>query len=79
MSNSSQDDARSKRSLLAAYLREQARNGNHYFKSKFISEEVGLSPYEIGNLMYELQDASELKIEKWGNARATTWYVAHQE
>lgn len=80
MSNSSGESTRPKRSRLAAYLREQARSGNHFFKSKFISEEVGLSPYEIGALMCELQEsATDLDIEKWGNARATTWYVEHCE
>lgn len=80
MSNTHGDSGCPKRSRLAAYLREQARNGNHYFKSKFISDDVGLSPSEIGTLMCELQEsASELQIEKWGNARATTWYVTHQD
>lgn len=65
-----------KRTRLAEYLRRQARNGNYFFKSKFISEELGLSSSEIGWLMSDLQETSaDLTIEKWGNAKATTWYV----
>jgi len=80
MSNRSGTPSRPKQSRLAAYLREQTRNGNHFFKSKFISEEVGLSPSQIGALMCELQkSAADLEIEKWGNAKATTWYVEHRE
>lgn len=74
------EGSRSKRARLASYLREQVHNGNHYFKSKFISEDVGLSPYEVGGLMAELQKSTtDLEIRKWGNARATTWYVRQRE
>lgn len=80
MTNSSGESTCTKRSQLTTYLCEQARNGNHFFKSKFISQELGLSPYEIGALMCELQEsAAHLDIEKWGNAKATTWYVEHTE
>ena len=47
-----------------------------YFKSKFIAEEVGLSPKEIGALMVKLRDsASELTVEKWSYTSATTWRI----
>jgi hypothetical protein len=47
-----------------------------YFKSKFIAEEVGLSPKEIGALMVKLKDsATELQVEKWSYTSATTWRV----
>jgi hypothetical protein len=48
-----------------------------YFKSKFIADEVGLSPKEIGALMVKLKDsAADLEIEKWSYTSATTWRVA---
>jgi hypothetical protein len=65
-----------KRDRLAEFLRSQAHTGEYYFKSKFIADELGLSPKEIGVLMTQLQDSvPDLEIEKWSNSRATTWRV----
>jgi hypothetical protein len=67
----------SKETRLRNYLRERANDGEMYFKSKFISDDVGLSPKEIGALMVKLRDsATELEIEKWSYTSATTWRVA---
>ena len=61
---------------LRSYLRERAADGELYFKSKFIADEVGLSPKEIGALMVKLRDsATDLEIEKWSYTSATTWRV----
>jgi hypothetical protein len=71
--------ADTKREQLAEFLRSQANAGEYYFKSKFIAEELGLSPKEIGVLMTQLQESvSDLEIEKWSNSRATTWRVERQ-
>jgi hypothetical protein len=70
-------ESESKEDRLLTYLRGQAEDGEMYFKSKFISEDVGLSPKEIGALMVKLSDsATELEIEKWSYTSATTWRVA---
>ncbi|WP_277554946.1 DUF7123 family protein [Halobaculum limi] len=70
------DDSPSKEERLAAFLREKAENGDLYFKSKFIADEVGLSPKEIGALMVKLKDsACGLTIEKWSYTSATTWRI----
>ena len=67
---------RSKEERLKTYLRQKAEDGEVYFKSKFIADEVGLSPKEIGALMVKLSDsATELEIEKWSYTSATTWRV----
>ena len=72
----SSDDAPSKEARLTAYLREKAEDGEMYFKSKFIADEVGLSPKEIGALMVKLKDsATEIEVEKWSYTSATTWRV----
>jgi hypothetical protein len=74
--NPSTDDD-SKESRLREYLHERAKDGETYFKSKFISDEVGLSPKEIGALMVKLRDSAvDLEIEKWSYTSATTWRVA---
>jgi hypothetical protein len=66
----------SKEDRLKAFLREKAADGEVYFKSKFIADEVGLSPKEIGALMVKLKDsATELEVEKWSYTSATTWRI----
>ena len=66
----------SKEERLAQFLTEKAKDGELYFKSKFIADEVGLSPKEIGALMVKLTDCAELEVEKWSYTSATTWRVA---
>mgnify|MGYP006288971201 CR=1 FL=1 len=69
-------ESSSKEARLRAYLREKAADGELYFKSKFIADEVGLSPKEIGALMVKLKEsAGDLEIEKWSYTSATTWRV----
>jgi CRP-like cAMP-binding protein len=73
--NPSTDD-RSKEERLKQYLVEKAQDGELYFKSKFIADEVGLSPKEIGALMVKLRDsATEINVEKWSYTSATTWRI----
>jgi CRP-like cAMP-binding protein len=68
-------DEMTKEERLKAFLTEKANNGELYFKSKFIADEVGLSPKEIGALMVKLKDSAELEVEKWSYTSATTWRV----
>ena len=69
-------DPLSKEERLKTFLLQQATNDELYLKSKFIAEEVGLSPKEIGALMVKLREStSELVIEKWLYTSATTWRV----
>ncbi|AUX10704.1 hypothetical protein AArcSl_3097 [Halalkaliarchaeum desulfuricum] len=66
----------SKEERLRSYLRKRAEDGELYFKSKFIADDVDLSPKEIGALMVKLSDsATDLQIEKWSYTGATTWRV----
>jgi hypothetical protein len=76
MSASPRPSTESKEDRLKAFLARKAADGEMYFKSKFIADEVNLSPKEIGALMVKLRDsASELEIEKWSYTSATTWRV----
>jgi hypothetical protein len=69
-------DGQSKEERLRRYLRSKAADGEVYFKSKFIADEVGLSPKEIGALMVKLREsATDVEIEKWSYTSATTWRV----
>ncbi|WP_396611438.1 hypothetical protein ACH9L7_14705 [Haloferax sp. S1W] len=69
-------DSNSKEDRLKQYLLDRAKDGEMYFKSKFIADDVGLSPKEIGALMVKLRDsATDLTIEKWSYTSATTWRV----
>ena len=71
-------DELSKEQRLKRYLKRKVEaDGELYFKSKFIADEVGLSPKEIGALMVKLTDsAEEMEIEKWSYTSATTWRIA---
>jgi CRP-like cAMP-binding protein len=61
---------------LKRYLLNKVEDGELYFKSKFIADDVGLSPKEIGALMVKLRDeATDLTVEKWSYTSATTWRV----
>lgn len=72
----SDDTTRTKAERLASFLREEAADGETYFKAKFIADDVGLSPKEIGALIVQLQDSlDDLTIEKWSYTGATTWRV----
>ena len=69
-------DDLSKEERLKQYLLNRAEDGEMYFKGKFISDDVDLSPKEIGALMVKLSEsASELTVEKWSYTGATTWRV----
>ena len=73
-------DENPKAEYLRQYLREQVAAGDRYFKSKFIAEDVELSPKEIGALIVRLQEsATELSIEPWSYTGATTWLVQPAE
>lgn len=66
----------SKEDRLKTFLQEKAADGEIYFKSKFIADEVDLSPKEIGALMVKLKDsAADLHVEKWSYTSATTWRI----
>jgi CRP-like cAMP-binding protein len=76
MSATTQPSADNKQHRLRSYLRQRAEEGEVYIKSKFIADDVGLSPKEIGALMVQLRDsATDLDIEKWSYTSATTWRV----
>ena len=71
-----ESDSESKESRLKNYLAQKAEDGELYFKSKFIADEVGLSSKEIGALMVKLRDtATEIDVEKWSYTSATTWRI----
>lgn len=73
---STEPEPDSKEARLKSYLREKASDGDLYFKSKFIADDVGLSSKEIGALMVKLsRSATDLQIEKWSYTSATTWRV----
>jgi len=61
---------------LEQYLREAVDDGEQYFKSRFIAEDLDLSPQEIGAAFLRIRETSRrLRVEKWGNAGGTTWKV----
>jgi len=65
-----------KKRRLKTYLREHTRDGDQYFKSKYIARDLGLSPKEVGALLVKLRESSTtVAIEKWSQTTPTTWRV----
>jgi hypothetical protein len=65
-----------KRDRLERYLRRRAEDGEFYFKSKFIANDVGLSTKEVGALLPSVRESTTaVEIDEWGYANATTWRV----
>ncbi|ATW88953.1 hypothetical protein halTADL_2206 [Halohasta litchfieldiae] len=76
VSEASTSDSKPKDERLADYLRARVEDGEMYFKSKFIADDVGLSSKEIGALIVKLQESvDDLSIERWSYTGATTWRV----
>jgi len=58
------------------YLVGGLSRGKHYFKSKYIAKELGLSSKEVGTNMAILAEiCQELAIIKWSYSNSTTWMV----
>lgn len=58
------------------HLRESVAQGERYFRAKRIADSIGLSAKQVGVRLPRLaDDADDVKIEKWGRARSTTWRV----
>ncbi|MDD1719141.1 MAG: hypothetical protein LUQ25_03705 [Methanoregulaceae archaeon] len=52
------------------------RKGKHYFKSKYIAKELGLSAKEVGaNMAILSEKCQELAIIRWSYSNSTTWMV----
>jgi hypothetical protein len=61
---------------LARYLRRRAAAGEYYFKSKFIADDLGMSPKTVGMLVGRLRESADaIRIEEWAYTGATTWRV----
>ena len=61
---------------LEQYLRREAAEGEAYIKSKFIADEVDLTPSQVGLLLTRLREADGgVDVEKWSYTNATTWRV----
>jgi hypothetical protein len=64
-------------SRLVTYLRKGLDSGRHYFKSKYIAKDLGLSSKEVGTNMAILADiCQELSIVRWSYSNSTTWMVS---
>ena len=58
------------------YLKQGIQMGKHYFKSKYIAKDLGLSPKEVGtNLAILSEICEELDISRWSYSNSTTWRV----
>lgn len=61
---------------IVQYLRFGLSKGKHYFKSKYIAMDLGLSSKEVGTNMAILADiCDDLTITRWSYSNSTTWMV----
>lgn len=61
---------------LRAWLAEATRSGAVQFKGRYISDEVGLSPQQIGNFMRGIkQQDSAFEVAEIGRSSAIMWEV----
>lgn len=61
---------------ILSYLLQGLKVGKHYFKSKYIAKDLGLSPKEVGTNLAILSDiCDELDISRWSYSNSTTWRV----
>ncbi len=61
---------------IVQYLKTGITKGRHYFKSKYIAHDLGLSSKEVGTNMAILADVCrDLKIIRWSYSNSTTWMV----
>lgn len=61
---------------IVQYLNGGITKGKHYFKSKYIAKDLGLSPKEVGTNMAILAEVcKELNIIRWSYSNSTTWMV----
>jgi hypothetical protein len=58
------------------YLKKGIVKGKHFFKSKSIARDLGLSPNEVGTNIGMLMDkCDDIIIERWSYSHGTTWRV----
>ena len=61
------------------YLYGNLSHGQHYFKSKYIATDLGLSSKEVGTNLGILSDiCDDLKITRWSYSHGTTWMVTQR-
>jgi hypothetical protein len=71
---------REKLDRLREYLRQETEDGEYYFKSKYVADDLGLTSKEVGNLAAKLREKeTDIDIDPWAYANATTWRVTRSE
>ena len=75
MSASDGSNLTDKQLRILNYLREHVDSKTH-FKSRYIADDLGYSPIEVGANMAKLAEQDiVLSIEKWGSTHGATWRV----
>lgn len=69
-------EAEERRELILSYLRDRVSEGQSYFRSKFIGQELGLTSRQVGSNLAELQsEVDDLVIEKNSRSRSVCWRI----
>lgn len=82
--SSARDDVEHVRRDVCNFLEEKTKDGEFYFKGKFVCDEIGTSTRQLGAVMHQFEEQYpedrdvNLSIEKWSYTSATTWRVSRQ-
>jgi hypothetical protein len=69
-------DPNDRQKKIMDYLKKGILKGKHFFKSKSIARDLGLSPNEVGTNIGMLMDkCDDIIIERWSYSHGTTWRV----
>ena len=69
-------DPNDRQKKIIDYLKKGIIKGNHFFKSKSIARDLGLSPNEVGtNIGMIMDKCDDIIIERWSHSHGTTWRV----
>jgi hypothetical protein len=61
---------------LSEYLRDRIADGDIYFKSKYVADDLDFSAHEIGALFVKVRELdNDLTVEQWACSNGTTWRV----
>ena len=73
-------DTNDNRKQILNHLKKGVTRGKHFFKSKSIARELGLSPNEVGtNISMLIDNSEDIIIEKWSYSHGTTWRVTRSK
>lgn len=65
---------------LAGLLHRRTDDGPLFTKSKYLAEDLAMTPSQVGQLLASLRESrTDLVVEPWSYSNATTWRIDRSE